>query len=158
MWIDWVQLLDGISRRKQLEIKAFFKRYFDDVYQALPSIWKINQKLQAKTGIVPEWHDCCIDSCMAFTGEFKDPINSKCTVCSKARFFPQRTRTGDFKPRKRWLYLPLIPRLQLKFKSDQARILSTYRARFDEKEPGDFTDVFDCNLYLNLRRQGLFNK
>jgi len=157
LWIDWIMLLDGITRKKQLEIKAYFTRHFPHI--GLPTVWNINKKLEGVTGILPQWEECCINSCMAFTGEYKDDSNRRCLHCNELRYFDQPLRNGQQKPRKRWLYLPLIPRLQRQYMSEKASTLSTYRAGFDGKAPGgSYTDVFDGDLYLKLRQQGLFNR
>jgi hypothetical protein len=134
-----------VSRKKQQEIKEFFQRHFPDI--SLPTIWRINEKLSSHTGIRPVWYDCCINSCMAFTGDatndahctaLKDkpkPTGRRCN----ARYFE-----GTVKPRKRWLYIPLLPRLIRQFKSEQADVLSEYRASFDDPTPGrDFCDIFN---------------
>src|SRR5271154_1347692 len=86
-WVDWVQLLDGITREKQLAIKEFFERWFPTTAKALPSIWHTDRIMQKHTGIVPQWWDCCINSCMAYTGVYEDSANTHCTYCKAPRFY-----------------------------------------------------------------------
>jgi hypothetical protein len=153
--------MDGITRKKRQEIKEFFKRHFVQI--TLPTIWRINEKLAKHTGIIPVWYDCCINSCMAFTGPSAD--DDHCTApkyrskpngprCNEARYYPGTTRS-----RKKWLYIPLLQRLVKQFGSEQARVLTEYRASFDSKSCSDLTDIFDGELYQELRTlKGLFTR
>lgn len=158
-WVDWVQLLDGITREKQLAIKEFFERWFPTTAKALPSIWHTDRIMQKHTGIVPQWWDCCINSCMAYTGVYEDSANTHCTYCKAPRFYSYLGQRNQQKARKRFLYIPLAPRLRRQFMTDQAKVLTSYRAAFDTRAVGDITDVFDGEIYQDLRwNQGLFNR
>src|SRR5687768_9682523 len=99
---------------------------------------------------------------MAYTGSKQDDIScstfvkgSRTKVCGKPRYHSKKDRKGQLVARKRWLYLPLIPRLRSLFNSDLAEDLTTYRASFHgemRKNIGVREDVFDRDLYRNVHR------
>ncbi len=92
------------------------------------------------TEIEPVRYNCCINSCMCYTGKYKHDV--RCRFCNEPR-----TRGG--KPQRQFSYLPFIPRLQGWFQS-QAKIQSlSYRANF-KHTPGRIKDVFDSEHYRNL--------
>jgi len=67
-YIDWIDLITGITRKSGEKMTGFFEKHYPDIN--LPTIYRINTILEKRTGIKPQWYDCCINSCMAFTGEF----------------------------------------------------------------------------------------
>ena len=117
---------------------------------------KREARLRGITGIQPQLIHCCFNSCMAFTGAFSDLGN--CTVCREPRYQP-----GSARPRKTFIYLPLLQRLRLQYlDAGRAKILKTYRHGFTDPDIRDarrlFRDVFDGDLYrdFHLRELGLF--
>lgn len=126
--------------------------------------------LEKKAKLRPEWKDCCPNSCMAYTGKYENETScstllktSKTQVCGEPRYHSKKNRKGQLVPRKRWLYLPLVPRLRRLFKSDLAQVLTTYRTSFHDvrrREMGKREDVFDGDLYQNFHRGelGLFTQ
>ena len=56
-------------------------------------------------------YDCCINSCCCFVGPRKD--DQECPYCNEPRFNTQQ------KPRKRFTYIPLIPRLIAYYKNPE---------------------------------------
>jgi hypothetical protein len=103
-------------------------------------------------GIEPVFVDCCIQSCMAFTGSHEKL--KKCAYCNQLRF------SSSGKPRKRFCYLLLIPRLKVFSASAHFADLMRYRARDHQHEPGITNDVFDGSCYRSLlnRRVSLNGK
>jgi hypothetical protein len=79
----------------------------------LCSPYIMKKKLQHFSGLEEESYDCCIDSCMLFTGPFADL--DTCKICSE----PHRDNQG--KARKFFHYLPIIPRLQASASQTLAR-------------------------------------
>lgn len=152
--IDWIYLLEGIPRRKRQEMVKFYATHFKI---KSPTIWRVEEKLRALTGIKPIWYDCCINSCFAFTGQYAKASYCPHKDCGEPRW---RDQVGSEEPRarKRWLYIPLKERLIHQYKeSPYAGELSTYRAGFDESRSGrGFTDIFDGNLYKDLKERGFF--
>jgi hypothetical protein len=56
----------------------------EDPPRALLSEYKVETLVRKVTGIVPIKDDMCVDSCLAFTGPFKDDIH--CRTCGKDRY------------------------------------------------------------------------
>ncbi|KAF8858542.1 hypothetical protein BDZ45DRAFT_591161, partial [Acephala macrosclerotiorum] len=61
-------------------------------------------------------HDCCINSCIAFTSEHANLIYCLHKKCKQHRFF-EKTKKSQLKPRKQFFYIPLILRLKQRFDS-----------------------------------------
>jgi hypothetical protein len=119
---------------------------YDDVPYAFPRSntpsWKETEARAAKlSGLKPQWLDCCIGSCCAFVGRHAQL--EQCPICEQARF----DRRG--KPRRRWLYLPLIPRFQAFMESPEVAVRNLYRSRH-QHSPINTTDIFDGNHYCRL--------
>lgn len=92
------------------------------------------------TEIEPVLYDCCINSCLCYTGKYKH--DQSCHFCGEPR-----TRGG--KAQHQFSYIPFIPRLQGYFQNP-AKIKSLlYRDRY-EHVPGRISDVFDCQHYRDL--------
>ena len=115
----------------------------------LPSL---RRELERISGIKRETFDCCINSCMAFTGEHK--AAEKCLHCDEDRFFDE-TR----KPRQTWSYIPLTSRLKLQYRNpSRAKVLSEYRHGFNPRSTTGvdrLRDIFDGNLYREFHVQEL---
>ena len=94
------------------------------------------------TEVEPVLYDCCINSCMCYTGKYKH--YSRCRFCNEPR-----TRGG--KVQRQFSYLPFIPRLQGWFQSLAKIQALSYRENF-EHPPGRIKDVFDSEHYRSLLR------
>ncbi|KAH9889499.1 hypothetical protein C8Q73DRAFT_747910 [Cubamyces lactineus] len=91
--------------------------------------WKVVQARVARlSGFTPELYDCCVNSCL-----------SACPHCSENRY------RSNGKPRSRFLYLPLTPRLQA--------LRMRYRAVEHQHRPGIISDVMDSSNYRTLLGQ-----
>lgn len=93
------------------------------------------------TEVGPVLYDCCINSCMCYTGKYKH--DSSCRFCGEPR-------KHHGKPQRQFSYLPFIPRLQGWFQSRAKIETLLYRDKF-EHTPGRKKDVFDCDHYQDLR-------
>ncbi|ODQ54205.1 hypothetical protein SAICODRAFT_45375, partial [Saitoella complicata NRRL Y-17804] len=134
--------------------------------------------LAAHTGIKAKVFDCCISSCVAFTGDLKD---LEVCPCGEARKYQhtetkvsapvppgtfamadgrqdiprQQRSSAELKPRSTFVYIPVIPRLAMQWASrERAQTMKTYvstilRTRF----PG-VRDFWDGHIYNKLRRTG----
>ena len=104
----------------------------------------IQARVRLLAGVEPELYDCCPgpNACMCFTGEYSDMSN--CHVCSEPRF------NANGSPRRRFTYIPFIPRLQAAAASDSFAEEMQYRARY-EHEAGVVGDVFDGEDYQSLQ-------
>ena len=95
---------------------------------------------------------------MAYTGEFSDL--EACLECSTPRYNTQ-TLTRESKPLKKWLFIPLIPRLKHQFSTKYAAELSTYRAQFQLQSTNETVvskDIFNGRIYQDLLRTGVFKR
>ena len=92
------------------------------------------------TEIEPVLYDCCLNSCLCYTGKYKhDP---SCCFCGEPC-------TCGRKAQRQFSYIPLIPRLQGYFQNPAKIKLLLYRDQY-EHVPGCIGDVFDCQHYCDL--------
>jgi hypothetical protein len=87
--------------------------------------------------------DCCVNSCLAYTGPRAGLTQCPYTHCKEKRF----DATGN--PRKQFSYLPLIPRLVTFFACHKQNVKMAYRSKFTH-DPAVVKDVFDSVLYRSL--------
>ncbi|TGO31563.1 hypothetical protein BHYA_0524g00010 [Botrytis hyacinthi] len=163
MLIDWITLETHTTRIGQQKMIEFITKYRDYIANAsnpLPSVWRKNAQLQKKTGLQPEWIDCCVKSCMAYTGSKSADDCCSYGSCREPRWHKGTNKKGESRPRKQYLFFPLKGRLSAQFRSFKAECLTTYRASFDRIEDRDgdekeWEDVFDGDLYQNYHRKKL---
>jgi hypothetical protein len=134
----------------------------DRAYDRLPpnkkpslSLYKIKHWLNLHSGVTMVQHDCCINSCVAFTGPLRS-YNS-CPHCSEPRY-DERQKT-----RKSFIYVPLISRFIVQYRNKKRSKELQYRAEYSAikrsagKEERTYSDIFDGHHYLELIEQGLFS-
>jgi hypothetical protein len=112
----------------------------DGIYESiiLKSHESVIKLLQSLTGLQMDMYDCCIRSCLAFTGPYSS--YSSCP-CGEARFISS-------KPRKRFYYHPLIPRLLLYYSNaERSKILQTYPLTVTEQNFPGYQDSWDGALF-----------
>jgi hypothetical protein len=95
------------------------------------------------TEVEPVHYDCCINSCLCYTGKYKHDRN--CRFCGQPR-------TINGRPQRQFSYIPFIPRLQGYFQSEAKIEALLYRENY-EHIPGHIHDVFDCQHYRGLLNQ-----
>ncbi|THU76277.1 hypothetical protein K435DRAFT_623497, partial [Dendrothele bispora CBS 962.96] len=115
----------------------------------LPSIKQIRSRVATLSGIEPEIYHCCINSCVCYVGAHES-LDS-CPFCHEPRYH------GNGKPRKTFVYIPVIPRLQAFAMNHQVADKMQYRAHFVSGELGESSseadvvkDVFDGEEYKKL--------
>ena len=124
-----------MPRRTFHQMRYTFGDYFD-----IDSEYVAMHRFALLTEIEPVLYDCCINSCLCYTGKYKH--DQSCRFCGEPR-----TRGG--KAQCQFSYIPLIPRLQGYFQNP-AKIKSLlYRDQY-EHVPGRIGDVFDCQHYRDL--------
>jgi len=107
----------------------------------LSSEYIVEKRLEVLTGLIPKHFDCCINSCMAFTGSYA--YQDYCFYCNERRY------NSDHHPRRQFSYLSLVTQLQGLF-SDPATV-ETLLYRHQYLAPTDeISDVFDGELYHQL--------
>lgn len=135
-------MITGITQVSLRKILSFFNEYHEEL--DLPTIYRVNAALEKKSGFKPEWYHCCIRSCLAFTGIYAE--DEFCPECKEPRYHDKKGRKNEWLPRKKWLYLPIAPRLLSQFRDrERAEILTTYRAKFNSGN--DLTDIFSGKIY-----------
>ena len=104
----------------------------------------IQARVRLLAGVEPELYDCCPgpDGCMCFTGEHSNL--TECLICGEPRF------NSKGLPRRRFTYIPLIPRLKAAAASKSFAEAMQYRAQY--KHQTDLVgDVFDGENYQHLQ-------
>jgi hypothetical protein len=108
----------------------------------------ISQRVATMTGIEFERYDCCINSCLAYTGVYSEA--EACPHCHEPRF-----ERG--KPRKTFDYIPLIHRFRLQYADPKrATLLKQYRPTLEENPWEGVRDYWDGLLYKEQKVEGLF--
>ena len=106
----------------------------------------LRAKVSGLAGIEPQQFDCCVGSCVCFTGHYASL--DKCPRCNEPRF--RVDSNGKRKPRSQFFYIPLIPRLTAYLKSPHMASTMQYRSQH-QHVPGSFQDIFDGTNYRSLR-------
>jgi len=110
----------------------------------------ITRQVAVMTGISLNSLDCCINSCLAFTGPYEK--ENRCPICKEHRY-------GDnMKARKTFDYIPLIHRLRLQYADpDRASLLKEYRRKLEADPWAEgVRDYWDGLLYQEQKGEGLF--
>jgi hypothetical protein len=92
----------------------------------------------------PVPYDCCLNSCCCYTGPHT--AATVCPYCQEPRYNPEG------RPRKRFTYVPLIPRLTAYYQNKSYIELLSYRANFNH-EPDKIKDIMDSKNYARLCRE-----
>lgn len=119
------------------------------------SLYKIKNKLSKLVNIMPQFFDVCINSCMAFTGQFVN--DSSCHHCTTSRYINDDLQKK--KPRKVLSYFSLIERFKIQYNDPTRSQLLRYRHEYITNENYNnlnIGDVFDGNLYKELEMEGFF--
>ena len=109
--------------------------------------WVILHCLAILSEIEPVWYDCCVNSCLAYTGEYE--ALDCCPDCNATRF------NDNGKPRRKFCYLPLIPRLQGYFQNPRMVERHSYRHSY-QYDPDNISDIFDSLHYQTLLKETVF--
>ncbi|THU87005.1 hypothetical protein K435DRAFT_584855, partial [Dendrothele bispora CBS 962.96] len=108
--------------------------------------WKVTKARAAWLAqFTPVPYDCCVNSCCCFVGPHVN--ESHCPYCNESRYF-----TGTKRPRKRFTYIPLIPRLTSFYKSPSMVHKMKYRDDYSVSNTR-MRDIYDGQLYKNLREK-----
>jgi len=125
-------------------------------FAMIPETWSIpnfkseyvlRAKARSLAGIEPLRFDCCVDSCVCYTGHYA--LLEKCPRCNTPRFEGVDSK-GKPKPRAQFFYIPLIPRLIAYLESPTVAQAMQYRSQHQDA-PGLFRDIFDGVNYQALR-------
>ena len=103
-----------------------------------------NRILEQALKLSFEVFNCCVNSCMCYTGEFAQL--TECSICSE----PRLDKCG--KARNQFRYIPIIPRLQAMYRDPKMIEMLLYRMQRDV-EPGDIDDVFDGEVISSMMKR-----
>ena len=113
---------------------------------SLDSEWVILQRIANLARIEPVEYDCCINSCVAYTEKYQSSF--RCPICQE----PRLSKNG--RARRKFYYLPLIPRLQAFFQSPRMIEKLYYRHHYIFSD-NSIRDVFDSQHYRTLLEQNV---
>jgi Transposase family tnp2. len=149
------RVADDLSEMDKLILRAFTLKVkshmTDDAYEKLSFVfpseplpsWKETKSRTAfLSGIDPILYDCCPSSCCCYTGP--NASLDKCPHCHMLRYNP------DGQPKKKFVYIPLIPRLVAFFKNPDLAEKMKYRGHEHIHNPGNITDIHDGSVYREL--------
>jgi len=121
-------------------------RHLTDHHMNIGSDFVANRILEQASKLSTEVYECCVNSCMCYTGEFAKL--TECSICGEPRLDKCR------KARNRFRYILIIPQLQAMYKDPKMIKLLLYRVQC-EVEPGDIEDVFDGEVISNMMKKYL---
>jgi len=124
-----LKLMGNIPRRVFDRMRRSFRHKM-----TIDSEWVILHRLASLSGIQPINYDCCINSCIAYTDNYSHHL--QCSFCDEPCYSP------GGRPRRQFSYLPIIPRLQALFESQDMIEMLAYRKTYVHA-PGVIRDVFD---------------
>jgi hypothetical protein len=110
----------------------------------LPSFKAARFCTESLSFFAPKKYDCCIESCMAYTGRYE--ADSQCRFCKTSR------SNADGHPRRQFTYLPIIPRLVAMYRNCNLAEELRYRHNYKHRK-GTVNDIFDGRHYRRLRKR-----
>ena len=144
-------LIRGFNFKVDTDITA---RAYGKLPRAFPELDRLPTEQRTRTrvaflsGIKSVSIDCCIDVCVAFTGEY-EPFDT-CPQCGKDRYEPDPQNPDRVRPRKTFKYIPIATRLVNMYRDPEMAEKLSYRHKFHSSD-GIFRDVFNGALYERLR-------
>ncbi|KAG5219894.1 transposase domain-containing protein [Salix suchowensis] len=90
----------------------------------------------------PTPYDCCINSCCCYVASYTEL--TECPYCKEPRY------SADKRPRKRFNYIPIIPRLKAYYRNPSFVAKLRYRNDY-VSDPNMVNDVMDGSHYQVLR-------
>ncbi|KAG8743239.1 hypothetical protein FRC10_000240 [Ceratobasidium sp. 414] len=132
--------ISGISYSK-------LRRAFPDRLGDLPSASKLCTRVGVVAGLRSTEVDCCVNSCVAFTGPYKD--EEYCPHCPEPRYKPNPRFPDRRVARRVFQYIPIIPRLIALYRNLAMARKLRYRSE-QPVTPGLLADIFDGDFYRQL--------
>ncbi|KAF9546386.1 hypothetical protein CPC08DRAFT_596561, partial [Agrocybe pediades] len=126
---------DHLSNRTFERMRYTFKG------NSVGTLKAVKSRIQWLAKFKPVAYDCCIKSCCCFVGPLAN--DDKCAYCGEARW------DENGKARKRFNYMPIIPRLSNAFRNVGMVQKMQYRGEFTRSEES-IHDVFDSASYAKL--------
>lgn len=135
------------------------KIMFEHTNISMPCVRRRGQRLERMSGVRPRLIDCCINSCMAFTGPDADRTN--CSYCEHPRRQQSAYNNEKWQPYQQFVYIPLTDRLRQQFASfKRANTLQRYHLKFFNLDftPEQLIDWWSGKRYRELRAAGYFTQ
>ena len=111
--------------------------------ESIVESWKITKaRAEFLATFRPVAYDCCISSCCCFVGPNADL--TRCPHCDEPRF------NSKGRARRRFTYVPLIPRLKAFYQNKEFGRSMLYRSKY-QRNGDKFQDVMDGANYQRLR-------
>lgn len=104
-----------------------------------------SHRIAALTQVYPEYIDMCVNSCVAFSPKTKYEFLTICPKCGAERYMTP----GSKVPRKIFVYLPIIPRLQGFYQSPEMINRLRYLPDYVPEE-GVMKDVMDSEWFKHV--------
>ncbi|KAH8978700.1 hypothetical protein EDB86DRAFT_2761443, partial [Lactarius hatsudake] len=119
-------------------------RYAFQTTPPLPGLSQLRSRITFLAGFSAQIYDCCPNSCLCYTGPHSNATS--CTYCGLSRYH------ADGMPRKKFKYIPLVPRLQAFCENTRVATAMQYRSQSEaESVPGVIKDIFDGENYKTLK-------
>lgn len=108
---------------------------------SLPTWKETRSRVAFLSGFKPVLYDCCLNSCCCYVGPHASL--DKCPYCGESRYH------SNGLPRKKYVYLPLIPRLVALFRNIDLSTKMKYRSEY-RHNPQCCSDILDGSVYRDL--------
>ncbi|QRV74283.1 Transposase family tnp2 [Ceratobasidium sp. AG-Ba] len=148
-----IKLIRAFNYKVDTDIsgRAFSKlpRAFPNELGDLPSEQVIRNRASFLSAFDPILIECCVNSCLAFTGS-NDALDA-CPHCFQSRY-KINPATGAAVPCRTFQYLPLIPRLVQMYRDPRTAHTLGYRVR-RQSSPNNYADIFDGAHYKALKQR-----
>jgi hypothetical protein len=149
-------MVKGLRLLKIKDQHNISERAFNEILEVMEiphiTLYKLRKFLGNQVPIEPNLVDCCVNSCIAFTGENAD--KDQCPICEEKRYKGEQKSLGG---RKKAAYWSVISSLKIQYQDKNRAELLRYRYDYTKKVNRDnIGDVFDGLNYKNLASAGLF--
>jgi len=119
------------------------------------SLHLLIKTLKNTVSLKPIWVDMCINSCCAYTGQYKDHV--QCEYCEAPRFQDISDANKKHIPRHQMAYFSIKGRLIIQYQDPVHSKELRYRATVHNSDFNKIEDIYDGKRYQKLLSCGFFN-
>jgi len=119
------------------------------------SQYQVKKVLKSIVKLKPIWIDMCINSCCAYTGQYKDHV--QCEYCEAPRFQDISDANKKHVPRRQMAYFSIKDRLIIQYQDPVRSKELRYRATVHNSDFNKIEDIYDGERYQKLLSCGFFN-
>lgn len=120
--------------------------------QDLPSEMRICKRAKTLAAFDSVKIDCCVSSCIAYTGVYKDLTACPHLECKQPRFEPDPNKPRKSRVRRFFSLIPLVPHLLNMYRDCAMAKKLRYRSECQHTD-GTVSDIFDGAHYDCLRKR-----